>query len=97
VLRQKRNDHTNEKAYQKAKKTYQKAVHEAIKSSWDTFLTNARGAKVFRAYGYNKQRQLDKLPNLLTAEDQPATSFAKKCNVFYRGLFPEPPKAEPIN
>jgi hypothetical protein len=54
VLRQKRNSLANEKAYQEAKKTYQKAMHEAIKSSWDTFLTNARGAEVFRAYGYNK-------------------------------------------
>jgi Reverse transcriptase (RNA-dependent DNA polymerase) len=72
-------------------------VHEAIKSSWDTFLTNARGAEVFRAYGYSKQRQLGKLPSLLTAEGQPATSFAEKCNVFYKGLFPEPPEAEPID
>jgi hypothetical protein len=54
VLRQKRNNLTSEEAYQKAKKTYQKAIHEAIKSSWDTFLTNARNAEIFRAYGYNK-------------------------------------------
>jgi hypothetical protein len=32
MLRQKRNSLTSEKAYQKAKKTYQKAMHEAIKS-----------------------------------------------------------------
>jgi hypothetical protein len=72
-------------------------MHETMKNSWDTFLINARGAEVFRAYGYNKQRQLGKLPSLLIAEGQPATSFAEKCNVFYRGLFPEPPEAEPID
>jgi hypothetical protein len=33
VLRQKRNDHISEKAYQEAKKTYQKTIHEAMKSS----------------------------------------------------------------
>jgi hypothetical protein len=60
-------------------------------------LTNARGAEIFRAYGYSKQRQLGKLPSLLTAEGQPATSFAEKCNVFYKKLFPEPPEAEPID
>jgi hypothetical protein len=54
VLRQKRNGHASEEAYQEAKKIYQKAVHEAMKTSWDTFLTNARGAEVFRAYGYSK-------------------------------------------
>ena len=68
-----------------------------MKSLWDTFLINTRGTEVFRAYGYSKQRQLGKLPSLLTAEGQPATSFAEKCNVFYRGLFPEPPEAEPID
>jgi hypothetical protein len=45
----------------------------------------------------NKQRQLGKLPSLQTAESQSATSFAEKCDVFYKGLFPEPPEAEPIN
>jgi hypothetical protein len=54
VLRQKRNGLTSEKAYQKAKKAYQKVMHEAMKNSWDTFLINARGTEVFRAYGYNK-------------------------------------------
>jgi hypothetical protein len=33
ILRQKRIGHASEKAYQKAKKTYQKIIHEAIKSS----------------------------------------------------------------
>jgi hypothetical protein len=97
VLRQKRNSLTSEEAYQKAKKAYQKAIHETMKNSWNTFLTNARGIEIFRAYGYNKQKQLGKLPSLLTAEGQPATSFAKKCNIFYRELFPEPPKTKPIN
>jgi hypothetical protein len=60
-------------------------------------LTNTRDTEVFRAYGYSKQRQLGKLPSLLTAEGQPATSFAEKCNVFYRELFPEPPEAESID
>jgi hypothetical protein len=72
-------------------------MHEAMKNSWDTFLINARGAEVFRAYGYSKQRQLGKFPSLLTAEGQSATSFAEKCNVFYRGLFLEPPEAELID
>ena len=97
MLRQKRNGLASEKAYQEAKKAYQKAMHEAMKNSWDTFLINAREAKIFRAYGYNKQRQLGKLPSLLTAKGQPATSFAEKCNIFYKGLFPEPPKTKPIN
>jgi hypothetical protein len=56
VLRQKRNGHASEETYQEAKKTYQKVMHEAMKNSWDTFLTNAQGAEVFRAYGYSKQR-----------------------------------------
>jgi hypothetical protein len=30
-------------------------------------------------------------------ESQSATSFTEKCNIFYKGLFPEPPKAEPID
>jgi hypothetical protein len=68
-----------------------------MKNSWDTFLINAREAEVFRVYGYNKQRQLGKLSSLLIAEGQPATSFAEKCNVFYRGLFPEPPETKPID
>jgi hypothetical protein len=72
-------------------------MHEAMKNLWDIFLTNARGAEVFRVYDYSKQRQLGKLPSLLTAEGQSATSFVEKCNVFYRGLFPEPSKAEPID
>jgi predicted RNA-binding protein associated with RNAse of E/G family len=54
VLCQKRNGLISEEVYQEAKKTYQKVMHEAIKSSWDTFLINARGAEVFRAYGYSK-------------------------------------------
>jgi hypothetical protein len=33
----------------------------------------------------------------LIAEGQSATSFAEKCNIFYKGLFPEPPEAEPID
>jgi hypothetical protein len=32
VLRQKQNDLISEEAYQKAKKTYQKTMHEAMKS-----------------------------------------------------------------
>jgi hypothetical protein len=60
--------HASEEAYQEIKKTYQKTVHEAMKNSWDTFLINARGAEIFRAYGYSKQRQLGKLPSLLTME-----------------------------
>jgi hypothetical protein len=68
-----------------------------MKSSWDIFLTNTRGTEVFRAYGYSKQRQLGKLPSLLIAKGQPATFFAEKCNVFYKGLFPKPPEAEPID
>jgi hypothetical protein len=97
VLRQKRNDLVSEEVYQEAKKAYQKVMHEIMKNSWDTFLINARGTEVFRAYGYNKQRQLGKFSSLLIAKGQPATFFAEKCNVFYKGLFPEPPKAKPIN
>jgi hypothetical protein len=33
----------------------------------------------------------------LTAEGQSATSFTEKYNIFYRGLFPKPPEAEPID
>jgi hypothetical protein len=68
VLRQKRNSLINEEVYQETKKIHQKVIYEAIKSLWDIFLTNARGAEVFRAYDYSKQRQLNKLPSLLTAE-----------------------------
>jgi hypothetical protein len=32
VLRQKRNGHVSEEAYQKTKKTYQKVMHEAMKN-----------------------------------------------------------------
>jgi hypothetical protein len=54
MLRQKRNSLISEKAYQEAKKAYQKVMHEVMKNSWDTFLINTRGVEVFRAYGYNK-------------------------------------------
>jgi hypothetical protein len=54
VLRQKRNNFISEEVYQEAKKAYQKVMHEIMKNSWDTFLTNTREAEVFRAYGYNK-------------------------------------------
>jgi hypothetical protein len=68
-----------------------------MKSSWNIFLINTRGTEIFRAYGYSKQRQLGKLFSLLTAEGQLATSFAEKCNIFYKGLFSEPPETEPID
>jgi hypothetical protein len=54
VLRQKRNNLISEEVYQKAKKAYQKVMHEIMKNLWDTFLINARGAEVFRVYGYSK-------------------------------------------
>ena len=54
MLRQKRNDYISEETYQKAKNTYQKVMHEAMKNLWDIFLTNARETEIFRAYDYSK-------------------------------------------
>jgi hypothetical protein len=86
----------SEETYRNALQEYYRELRKAQTGCWNEFLANTRGAEVFRANRYCKQRQLGKLPSLRTESGQPAISFTEKCEVFLKGLFPEPPSSAPI-
>ena len=96
LLKRLRSGHVSEETYREALQNYHRELRKAQTGCWNEFLANARGAEVFRANGYCKQKQLGKLSSLQTESGQPAISFAEKCEVFLKGLFPEPPISAPI-
>ena len=89
-------DQTTYRAYLEARNSYFQEVKLAKTSCWNTFLENAQGKEIFKAFSYTKKRLLPRLP-VLKYEGKDATSFQEKCQAFMGTLFKEPPSSDPID
>ena len=89
-------NHDTHRAYLEARNSYFQEVKLAKTSCWNTFLENAQGKEIFKAFSYTKKRLLPRLP-VLNYEEKLATSFQDKCHAFMGTLFKKPPSADPID
>ena len=63
--------------YLEARNSYFQEVKLAKTSYWNTFLENAQGKEIFKAFSYTKKRLIPRLP-VLNYKEKPATSFLEK-------------------
>jgi len=85
------------KAFLEARNSYFQEVKLAKTSCWNTFLENAQGKEIFKAYSYTKKRLIPRLPVLKYEDDKVAISFKDKCHAFMTTLFKKPPSSDPID
>src|SRR5215469_16766783 len=84
------------RAFLEARNSYFQEVKIAKTSCWNTFLENAQGREIYKAFSYTKKKLLPRLP-VLSYEGNHATSFPDKCQAFMGTLFKKPPSADPID
>ena len=91
-----------EEAYLDTRNSYFQEVKLAKTSCWNTFLENAQGKEIFKAFSYTKERLAPRLPVLKydcleTSREELAISFEDKCHAFMTTLFQKPPSSDPID
>jgi ribonuclease HI len=90
------------KAFLESRNLYMQEIKIAKSSCWNSFLENAQGKEIFKAFAYTKQRSIQRLPVLKyscpqTSQEKLAISFQDKCHAFMTTLFPKPPSSDPID
>jgi len=70
-------------------------IRKAKQESWSTFLSEAKGTEIFKAYRYTKPRTIERLPPLQLG-DKRAIDFKDKCGILKEAMFPIPPSLEGI-
>ena len=73
--------------FSQARNQYYQEIKLAKNSSWNSFLENADSEQIFKAYKFCNQRKIEKTP-IICYNNQKATSFTEKCEVFLEALFP---------
>jgi hypothetical protein len=72
---------------------YQLTLKDSKSSLWNEFLINARRKDIFTAQKYKKPRRTE--PTIdIKLDNQTATTFQAKAQLFRQSLFPLPPSAE---
>jgi hypothetical protein len=86
----------NWQAFKVQRNLYFKVIRKAKESSWLTYLTEAQGQDAYKALQYLKPRRIQQTP-CLSYEDNIATSFTEKTQLFRKVLFPPPPEIEVLD
>ena len=88
-------------AFLNTRNSYFQEIKLAKTSSWNSFLENAQGKEIFKAFSYTKNKLVPRLPMLSysdqTSQEKTAISFQEKCHAFMTTLFPIPPSSDPID
>src|SRR5438034_3486114 len=86
--------------YHKARTNYYFEIKKAKLKCWNSFLENASGKEIFKAFQYTKQNKVEKLPILQYQSEnieEKAITFQNKCDAFLKTLFIKPPEStEPV-
>jgi hypothetical protein len=67
---------------------------------WDSFLENAKGKEIFKAFQYTKHKKVERIPIIKytkEGKEVQALSFKEKSEAFLSTLFPKPPATDPPN
>jgi ribonuclease HI len=94
----------NHEIFCNSRNLYFQEIKIAKTSCWNSFLENAQGKEIFKAFSYTKRRQTPRLPILkYSSPDNPlgpekyAITFPEKCHAFLTTLFQTPPSSDPID
>jgi len=69
--------------YQQARTTYFKQIKLEKTKCWNTFLENAVGKDIFKAFNYIKSNRIEKLP-IIQYKDKTTVTFIQKCEAFMK-------------
>lgn len=75
--KQSREDDALREEFKQHRNSYFRAINEAKKECWDTFLADAKGKEVFTAFHYTKPRRAQLTPTLQTPEGTVITTVGK--------------------
>ena len=86
--------------FQNARNAYFAAIKNAKSESWNSFLSNAYGNEIFKAFQFTKMRKTQKLPIIqykIGSRNLSAKNFEEKCKAFIHVLFLKPPEIFPFD
>jgi hypothetical protein len=90
---------TSQQTYQQAKTKYFQQIKLEKAKCWNSFLENAIGKEIFKAFNYTKSNKVEKLPIIQYSyenQEKTAITFQQKCEAFMRVLFKNPPQTEAV-
>ena len=75
-----------------ARNTYARAIKDAKKRHWNSFLEQETPQSIYKAMAYTKDQKVEKIPPI--HGEILEKTFKGKCKAFRKALFPPPPTAE---
>src|SRR5262249_1463833 len=87
-------DDQSYRTYIAKRNSYFLAIKVAKQNLWDSFLENAKGKEVFKAFQYTKHNRVERIPVIKYTEngiERSALNFEDKSQAFLSYLFPKPP------
>jgi hypothetical protein len=89
------------KAYLVARNSYFAKIKEAKQGLWNSFLENAKGKEIFKAFQYTKYSRVERIPIIeyknKEGQEIKAIDFKEKSTAFLETLFPKPPSTSALN
>src|SRR5271170_1342315 len=93
-------DQESSRNYSNHRNKYFEMIKRAKQNLWDSFLENARGKEVFKAFNYTKYKTVERIPIIKYRQEgsiKQATTFKEKSQAFLSTLFPKPPEKDPLD